>query len=388
MQAIQFIDTPEKLDQLCQKIEQEPWVALDTEFLREKTYYPKFCLLQIATLEWVACVDPLALPSLDQLFEVLYQQNIIKVLHACQQDIEIFYQLTGKVPEPIFDTQLAAPVMGLQDNPGYAMLVSSFLNVNLDKAHTRTDWSIRPLTEEQLQYAADDVIYLAKIYQIMLKKLSDLGRSDWLEDDFAKLKNTDLYDLPPENAWLKIRGKNKLTNKQLSVLQALSVWREQTVKQENKPRGWLMRDDLLLDIARLQPVSMSELFKIRNINGRTAKQYGHQLCELVKQARTQPPIKVQDSCKAPKKTQQQEAIVDLLAAIVRIRADQNSLNPSILATRKDLEMLLFEDSQCSLFHGWRYEMAGKELLQILEGENMLIVRNGEVFSELINQDRQ
>jgi ribonuclease D len=388
MQAIQFIDTPEKLDQLCQKIEQEPWVALDTEFLREKTYYPKFCLLQIATLEWVACVDPLALPSLDQLFEVLYQQNIIKVLHACQQDIEIFYQLTGKVPEPIFDTQLAAPVMGLQDNPGYAMLVSSFLNVNLDKAHTRTDWSIRPLTEEQLQYAADDVIYLAKIYQIMLKKLSDLGRSDWLEDDFAKLKNTDLYDLPPENAWLKIRGKNKLTNKQLSVLQALSVWREQTVKQENKPRGWLMRDDLLLDIARLQPVSMSELFKIRNINGRTAKQYGHQLCELVKQARTQPPIKVQDSCKAPKKTQQQEAIVDLLAAIVRIRADQNSLNPSILATRKDLEMLLFEDSQCSLFHGWRYEMAGKELLQILEGKNMLIVRNGEVFSELINQDRQ
>ena len=386
MQAIQFIDTPEKLNQLCQKIEQEPWVALDTEFLREKTYYPKFCLLQIATLEWVVCVDPLVLPSLDQLFDVLYQQNIIKVLHACQQDIEIFYQLTGKVPEPIFDTQLAAPVLGLQENPGYAMLVSSFLNINLDKAHTRTDWSIRPLSEEQLKYAADDVIYLAEIYQIMLKKLSDLGRSDWLEDDFAKLKNPDLYDLPPENAWLKIRGKNKLTNKQLSVLQALSVWREQTVKRENKPRGWLIRDDLLLDIARLQPVSMPELFKVRNINGRTAKQYGHQLCELIKQARTQPPIKVQDSCKTPKKTQQQEAIVDLLAAIVRIRADQNSLNPSILATRKDLEMLLFEDPLCSLLHGWRYEMAGKELLQILEGENMLIVRNGEVFSELINQD--
>lgn len=386
MQAIQFIDTPEKLNQLCQKIEQEPWVALDTEFLREKTYYPKFCLLQIATLEWVVCVDPLVLPSLDQLFDVLYQQNIIKVLHACQQDIEIFYQLTGKVPEPIFDTQLAAPVLGLQENPGYAMLVSSFLNINLDKAHTRTDWSIRPLSEEQLKYAADDVIYLAEIYQIMLKKLSDLGRSDWLEDDFAKLKNPDLYDLPPENAWLKIRGKNKLTNKQLSVLQALSVWREQTVKRENKPRGWLIRDDLLLDIARLQPVSMPELFKVRNINGRTAKQYGHQLCELIKQARTQPPIKVQDSCKTPKKTQQQEAIVDLLAAIVRIRADQNSLNPSILATRKDLEMLLFEDPLCSLLHGWRYEMAGKELLQILEGENMLIVRDGEVFSELINQD--
>jgi len=386
MQAIQYIDTTEKLDKLCQKIDQEPWVALDTEFLREKTYYPKFCLLQIATLEWVACVDPLVLPTLNQLFDILYQKKIIKVFHACQQDIEIFYQLTGKAPEPIFDTQLAAPVLGLQDNPGYAMLVSSFLNVNLDKAHTRTDWSIRPLSEEQLQYAADDVIYLAKIYQIMLKKLSDLGRSDWLEEDFAKLKNPDLYDLPPENTWLKIRGKNKLTNKQLSVLQALSGWRELTVKQENKPRGWLMRDDLLLDIARLQPVSMPELFKIRNINGRTAKQYGHQLCELIKQARTQPPIKVQDSHKAPKKTQQQEAIIDLLAAIVRIRADQNSLNPSILGARKDLEMLFFEDSQCSLLHGWRYEMAGKELLQILEGNNMLIVRKGEIYSEIVNQD--
>ncbi len=378
MQAIQFVDTPETLDQLCQKIAQEPWVALDTEFLREKTYYPKFCLLQIATLEWVACVDPIALPSLEKLFEVLYRQDIVKVLHSCQQDIEIFYQLTGKIPEPIFDTQLAAPVLGIQDNPGYAMLVSSFLNINLDKAHTRTDWSIRPLTEEQLQYAADDVIYLGQIYQIMLKKLSDLGRSDWLQDDFAKLLNQDLYELPPEKAWLKVRGKNKLTGKQLSVLQALAVWREKTAKQEDKPRGWLMRDDLLLDIARLQPVSMNELFKVRNINGRTAKQYGQHLCQLIQEAKTQPPIKLHESGKPPKKTQQQEAIVDLLVAVVRVRADQNSLNPSILAARKDLELLLLDDPQCSLLQGWRYEMAGKELQQILQGEIVLKILDGEV----------
>ncbi len=383
MQAIQFIDTTEKLDQLCQKIEHEPWVALDTEFMREKTYYPKFCLLQIATLEWVACVDPIALLSLDQLFKVLYRQDKVKVLHSCQQDIEIFYQLTGKIPEPIFDTQLAAPVLGFQDNAGYAMLVSSFLNINLDKAHTRTDWSLRPLSEEQLLYAADDVIYLAKIYQIMLKKLSDLGRSDWLIDDFAKLKNSDLYDLPPENSWLKIRGKNKLTGKQLSVLQALSSWREQTAKQENKPRGWLIRDDLLLDIARLQPASMSDLFKVRNINGRTAKQYGKHLCQLIKEAGTQPPIKLNKSDKPSKKSQQQEAIVDLLAVFVRIKADQNSLNPSVLASRKDLESLLLKDPQSSLLQGWRYEMAGKELQQIIQGEIMLKVKEGRVSLELV-----
>jgi ribonuclease D len=382
MQAIQFIDTPEKLDQLCHKIGQEPWVTLDTEFLREKTYYPKFCLLQIATLEWVACVDPITLTSLEPLFEVLYRQDIVKVLHSCQQDLEIFYQLTGKIPEPIFDTQLAAPVLGFQENPGYAMLVSNLLNVNLDKAHTRTDWSIRPLTEEQLQYAADDVIYLGKIYQIMLKKLSDLGRSDWLKDDFSRLKNPDLFDLPPENAWLKIRGKNKLTGRQLSVLQALSAWREQTAKQENKPRGWLIRDELLLDIAKLQPLSMTELFKVRNINGRTAKQYGKHLCQLIKEAREQPPIKLHENGKPSKKSSQQEAILDLLSAIVRIRSDQNSLNPSILATRKDLEMLLFEDSQCPLLQGWRYEMAGKELRQVLQGEIILKVQEGKLCPEL------
>ncbi len=381
MQAIQYIDTPEKLGQLCSKIQQEKWLALDTEFLREKTYYPKFCLLQIATLEWVACVDPLVLPSLDMLFEVLSSRDIVKVLHSCQQDFEIFYHLTGSILEPVFDTQLAAPVLGVQDNPGYAMLVSTYLNINLDKAHTRTDWSIRPLSEDQLKYAADDVIYLAQIYQIMIKKLAEMGRSDWLKEDFNKLLQPDLYDIPVENAWLKIRGKNKLTGKQLSVLQYLAVWREKTAKKENKPRGWLLKDDLLLDIARLQPITMSEFFKVRNMNMRTAKLHGRRLCELVKQAQNQAPIKLHENGKPAKKTPGQEAIIDVLGAIVRVRADQNSLNPSILATRKDIEKLLIEDQSCSLLKGWRYEMAGKELLQMLQGNSCLTITKGRIAVE-------
>ena len=143
MTTIQYINTQEQLDQLCERMKKEPWLALDTEFLREKTYYPKFCLLQIATPEWVACVDPLALPSLTVLFETIANPAIIKVFHSCRQDMEIIYQLTGLLPQPVFDTQIAAPLLGFQENPGYAMLVSSLLNINLSKAHTRADWSKR-----------------------------------------------------------------------------------------------------------------------------------------------------------------------------------------------------------------------------------------------------
>ena len=219
---IQYINKAEQLDALCQQISNQPWIALDTEFLREKTYYPKFCLLQIASPDWVACVDPLTISDLKPLLDAIYNPQIVKVLHACRQDLEIFYQITGKIPGPIFDTQIAAPLLGFQENPGYAMLVSSFLNINLNKAHTRTDWSERPLSADQIQYAADDVIYLCKIYTLMCGQLEKLGRRDWLDSDFALLNNPELYQLSPENAWLKVRGKNKLTGKQLSIMQALT----------------------------------------------------------------------------------------------------------------------------------------------------------------------
>ncbi|MDD1624875.1 MAG: ribonuclease D, partial [Methylococcaceae bacterium] len=201
MTTIQYINTPDQLAKLCEQIKKEPWLALDTEFLREKTYYPKFCLLQIATPEWVACIDPIALPNLDDLFEAIYNPAIVKVFHSCRQDLEIFYQSTGKLPAPIFDTQIAAPLLGFQDNPGYAMLVSSLLSINLNKAHTRADWSKRPLTEAQIEYAADDVIYLCQIYQIMVQKLAELGRIDWLKHDFAELANPAHYTVAPEKAW-------------------------------------------------------------------------------------------------------------------------------------------------------------------------------------------
>ena len=376
--TIEYIDKPEQLTDLCNRIKQESWIALDTEFLREKTYYPVFCLLQIATPEWVVCVDPIALSDLSELFEVINNPDIIKVLHSCRQDMEIFYQETGKVTAPVFDTQIAAPLLGFQENPGYAMLVSSFLNVNLSKTHTRADWTIRPLSEAQIQYAADDVIYLCKIYQMICQKLESLGRFDWLEKDFELLKNAELYQISPVNAWKKIKGRNRLTGKQLSIVQALCEWREQTAQSENRPKNWLIRDDLLLELAKFQPETENDLSKIRSMNERTVRRYGKVICRLISEAKQRAPIPV-DNKKAAKKRPKQEAVLDVLTAVVRMRADENSLNPMILASRKDLEKLLSEEEESSLLLGWRYSMVGKELQGLLNGHYALTLNTENVF---------
>ncbi len=376
--TIEYIDKPEQLPELCNKIQQAPWIALDTEFLREKTYYPVFCLLQIATPDWVVCVDPIAITDLSALFSVINNPKIVKVLHSCRQDLEIFYQLTGEVTYPVFDTQIAAPLLGFQENPGYAMLVSNFLNVNLSKAYTRTDWSMRPLSPEQIQYAADDVIYLCKIYIKMTEQLAELGRLDWLDKDFELLKNGELYQISPENAWLKVKGRKRLTGKQLSIVQVLTAWREKTAQAENRPKNWLIRDDLMLELAKLQPSTVEELVKIRSVNERSVKRYGRTICQLIAEAKNSAPILMTDKNKSAKKTANQEAVLDVLTAVVRMRADENSLNPMILASRKDLEKLLFDEEDNPVLLGWRYSMVGKELQGLLKGQYSLTLKESDV----------
>lgn len=376
--TIEYIDKPEQLSDLCKRILEESWIALDTEFLREKTYYPKFCLLQIATPEWVVCIDPIALSDLSELFSAINDPSITKVLHSCRQDLEIFYQLTGKVTTPVFDTQIAAPLLGFQENPGYAMLVSSFLNVNLSKVHTRTDWSVRPLSEAQIQYAADDVIYLCKIYQMICQQLEELGRLSWLEKDFELLNNTELYQISPVNAWLKVKAKNRLTGKQLSIVQSLTEWREKTAQKEDRPKNWIIRDDLLLELAKQQPETVAELAKVPGMNERSVRRYGKVICQLIADAMKKSPIPLDDKAKNTKKTQKQEAVLDVLTAIVRIRADENSLNPVILASRKDLEKLLFDEEENPLLLGWRYNMVGRELQGLLEGQCALTLDKGNI----------
>lgn len=373
-----YIDTPDKLRELCASLTGIPWIALDTEFLREKTYFSKFCLLQIAAGEVVACVDPLALPDLGPLLDILLDPGIVKVFHSGRQDMEIFYHLCGKLPGPVFDTQLAAPLLGLGEQISYAGLVAELLGVSLSKSHSRTDWSRRPLSPEQLRYAADDVIYLARAYQTMLPRLEKLGRLSWLDEDFAELLDPALYENPPELAWQRVGGVYQLKPKQLSVVQTLAAWREQTARAQDLPRGWILKDDALFDLARQQPANAEQLSHVRGIDERMVKRHGAMLCRLIQEAAARPPQALELKGRPTKKTAEQEALLDLLTAVVRLRAAQNTLNAAILAGRKDLEQLLDGEPQARLLHGWRKTMAGDELAAVLRGDLALTVADGRL----------
>jgi len=374
-----YIDTADKLGALCESLAGAPWIALDTEFLREKTYFPKFCLLQIAAGEVVACVDPLAVEDLSPLLAILLDPGVIKVFHSGRQDMEIFYHLCGKLPGPVFDTQLAAPLLGLAEQISYAGLVAELLGVNLTKSHSRTDWSHRPLSPEQIRYAADDVIYLAQAYLAMLPRLERLNRLGWLDGDFAELADPALYENPPALAWQRIGGVYQLKSKALSIVQTLAAWREQTARAQDLPRGWILKDDALLDLARQQPVDAEQLKLVRGIDERMARRHGATICKLIQEAAARPPQALDGKARPSKKLVEQEALLDLLMAVVRLRAAQNTLNPATLASRKDLEQLLDADPQARLAHGWRKTMVGDELAAVLRGELTVKIDAGRLF---------
>ena len=372
------INTPEQLLTLCDQLKDKPWLALDTEFLRESTYLPQFCLLQIGTPDITACIDPLAINNLDPLLDLIYSPKITKVFHSARQDLEIFYYLRGGTPAPLFDTQIAAPLLGYAEQIGYASLVAETLGVSLKKGHTRTDWSHRPLKQNQLHYAADDVIYLCRIYQSMQQRLIDLGRLHWLDDEFAALSNPELYEINPDSAWKRIRATSRLRGSQLSSAQALACWREITARQENKPRGWLLKDNTLIDLARSSPVDMDDLKLIRSLNDSSRVRYGQRLLELIHEANQKTPDKITTKIKTQPKSTHREALIDLLMAVVRLRAEEHSLNPSALANRKDLEQLILHPAQSTLLQAWRKPMVGTELVEILQGQKQLQVDDGSI----------
>lgn len=377
MQA-EYIDTPDALAAFCEKLSGISWLAMDTEFLREKTYYPKFCLLQIAAGDRVACIDPLALPDLAPLAPILYDESIVKVLHSGRQDLEIFHLLYGKPPSPVFDTQLAAPLLGMNEQIGYAGLVQEVLGVHLGKTHSRTDWSRRPLSAEQLAYAADDAIYLGQAYLQIRPQLESMGRLAWLAQDFAELASPETYRNPPELAWRRIGGVQHLKSKPLAVLQALAAWREETAREMDLPRGWIVKDETLLDIARRLPKSVDDIKDIRGLPERFLQKHGAQICKIAQTALQKSPQTLDMKRPAGVKNADREALLDLLQAVVRLRAAENALNPSILAGRKDLEHLLDGESQARLSVGWRKSMAGDELAALLRGELSLSVVEGAV----------
>jgi len=378
---IRYIDSAAQLETLCTQLPGADWMTLDTEFLREKTYYPKLCLLQVAVPGVVACVDPLVIEDISPLLDVIYDPGITKVMHAARQDMEILYHLRGTLPAPVFDTQVAALLLGFSDQVGYGTLVSELLGVTLDKLHTRADWSLRPLSPEQVRYAADDVIYLAQVYERLVERLGELGRLDWLTEDFEQLVQPALYSNAPQQAWLKVRGINRIKGASLSVLQALAGWRESLAQRLDRPRGWVLRDDVLVDIARHLPGNLAALGKIRGVNERVVSKNGEQLLGLIAEAREREPEPLPASGPKLRLKPEQDALVDAMQAVVRLCALENSLNPAVLASRKQLESFVAGNRDTGVMQGWRRKLAGERLQAMLDGELVLKVSAGKLKLE-------
>jgi ribonuclease D len=375
--APEFIDTPEALTAFCTALRGSEWLALDTEFIREKTYYPQLCLVQVGVPGRYACIDPLALADLQPLYELLYDGSITKVLHACAQDLEIFVHLTGRVPGPIFDTQLAAPLLGLAEQIGYANFVKEMLGVDLDKAQARTDWSRRPLSAAQLTYAADDVRYLAEVYPLVTQRLGAQGRLGWLAAEFEPYERLERYQLQPDDVWQRMRGLEKLRPRALSIVQQLTAWRERQAQEKNLPRNWIIKDEVLLDMARLAPQDSDALASIRGMQPRTVERHGAMLLDLIRTAAAQEPQPLPGYIRQARPTAQEEALADVLHAQLRLLADRHDINSATIASRKDL-LALVRGEPTALLRGWRRSLAGNELLAMRDGQRLVSISNGQV----------
>lgn len=363
-----YIDNDAELLTYCDAIKNSPILFVDTEFIREKTYAPVLCLIQVANENTLACIDPLAIDNLEPFLDLIFDENIIKVFHAARQDLEIFYNFRKTAPKNLFDTQIAATLLGHADQIGYGNLVNALLKVPLDKKYARTDWTQRPLSAEQLEYAINDVIYLREIYKIIVQHLTENNRTDWLQDDFDFLSSDSTFEVFPDNMWKKVKGNSKLSGLQRAVLQELAAWREEKAIRSNKPRKWILSDDVILSLAQHQPESNSSLSKIRGLNEGTIKKSGSQLIEVITQAKKRPQETWPVLVKFIKTTTQQDALVDCMMAIVRLCAAKEKIAATMLCSKKDLEKWIVTQESISLLSGWRNELAGKRLVAFLNGD--------------------
>lgn len=374
-----FVDNNEKLSQLCEIIKDAAILIIDTEFVREKTYRAKLCLIQLATDDVVACIDPLALNDLTPLMDILYREDNLKVLHAARQDYEIFFDMNGKLPAPIFDTQLAASLLGYGEQVGYATLVNKVLNIQLDKAHTRTDWSKRPLSEAQLRYASDDVFYLRQLYPKLKEQLINLKRENWLDEEFDSLCQTELYITHPEDAWKRVKGINRLRPRQLVAAKNIAKWREQVAVKKDRPRRWILADDILLTAAQLLPRNKTQLETIANINKSTIENSGDDILESVSQALSLPESELPKIDKPKRLNSEQEIVADILMAQVRMFANEHQLSPSNITNRKNIEKFLLGDKDIELFKGWRKLLAGNKIQEFIDGKFSLQISNNKIL---------
>ncbi|WP_428428185.1 ribonuclease D [Pararhizobium sp.] len=366
-----MIETTAELAAACETLASGEYLTIDTEFLRETTFWPQLCLIQMAGPDIAVIVDPMAKDiDLAPFFELMANTNVVKVFHAARQDIEIIYNLGKLIPHPIFDTQVAAMVCGFGDSVSYDQLVSRIKNVHIDKSSRFTDWSRRPLSEKQLDYALADVTHLRDVYLHLKAELEREGRSLWLTEEMAILEAKETYDIHPDDAWqrLKMRLKKPI---ELAVLQKVAAWREREARNRNVPRGRILKDDGLYEIAQQQPKDVEALSRLRTISkGWERSAAGTAILEAVNAALELPKA---DMPKLPRQNQAPEgaqAAGEMLKVLLKLIAEKQGVAAKIIANSEDLERIASEGQNADVgaLKGWRRELFGDTALKLINGE--------------------
>lgn len=367
------------LTDICGRLRASGVVALDTEFMRERTYYARLCLVQLASDDEIALVDPLAPGiSLAPLYELLADPEVLKVVHAGTQDLEIFYHATGRVPAPVFDTQVAATLAGFPNQVGYGALVSGLAGVDLGKGERFTDWSRRPLDERQIEYAEQDVRYLLTVWRELHRRLDEDGRLDWVTPDFDALSDPSSYEVVPQEQYTRVKRASSLNRRQLAVLREVTAWRELEARRRDVPRRRVLPDEVLVEVARRGPRDEGELLGVRGMDGRHPKTAVRSLLAAVDDG-----LKVPESA-LPRVQRRSgpragEGVVELMTAYVRARAREHGVAAPVLAAREDLEALASGRRDGNpLLEGWRLRLIGRDLVELMEGRIALGVDGGVV----------
>lgn len=375
-----LITRTDELAEACARLGNAPFIAVDTEFMREQTFWPRLCLIQVAAEGTEVLIDSLA-PGIDltPFFELMVNERVLKVFHSGRQDIEIVHHLAKVIPHPIFDTQVAAMVCGFGEAVSYSMLVKRLLNRNLDKTSRFTDWSRRPLSERQLTYALGDVLYLRDLYPKLRAQLDKSERATWLNEEMAVLTDPATYDLHPEQAWkrLKMRVKNQ---KALAVLMELAAWREREAQTQDVPRARILKDDALYDIAGQAPRTVEDLGSLRTLhNGFARSMRGRAVLDAVTRGLERDPASVPPIERGEPMPPEAQAVVDLLRVLLKATAGKHGVAPKLIATSEELEEIArSDDEDIPVLRGWRRKLFGEDALALKRGELALSVRRGEV----------
>jgi len=377
-----LITDSDSLLKLCERLAKSDFVTVDTEFMRENTYWPDLCLVQIANTEEAAAIDPKAegLDLAPLLNLLVNNEDVLKVFHAGGQDLEIIFNLTGGTPHPLFDTQIAAMALGLGEQVGYSNLVENLLGKSLDKGARFTDWARRPLDKRQIDYAIGDVTYLATLFPKMLNRLRKTGRGAWLDQEMERLADPAQYANDPAQAWKRVRIPTRKPEV-LGRLKALAAWREIEARQKNLPRGRIMKDETLADIAAHPPADQEALARVRGLSaGWKSNDIGARLMDALASAHPLPPSELPPrEDRQPGLGKEGALVADLLKLLLKIRARESNVAARLVARSEELELLAAGRREgLAILEGWRFEEFGRDALDLVEGRLAFAIKNGKL----------